>query len=247
MFEIGASLREARTRRGLSAADVQKGLRIREGYLTALEEERWDMLPGEAYAKGFLRSYAEFLGLNGNLYLDEYNSRFAHRDEEPFVPEGLAPKRGPRSSVLRTFVGILVLGAGVAGLAAWRLGGTSNTPRAAQTPTAAVSAAAAPATSVAKPKPTVAAPVATRPSFAVVTATGGRSWLSVRAHGPNGTLLFQGFLEQGMTKRFPLGSDVWVRMGRPDLLEIKVAGHVLTPQNANPANLLLTRTGARPA
>jgi Helix-turn-helix domain/RodZ C-terminal domain len=244
MFEIGASLREARTRRGLSAADVQKGLRIREGYLTALEEERWDMLPGEAYAKGFLRSYAEFLGLNGNLYLDEYNSRFAHRDEEPFVPEGLAPKRGPRNSVLRTFVGILVLGAGVAGLAAWRLGGDSTPTHAVRTPVTPVSAAAAP---VAKSKPVVAAPVTARPSFAVVTATGGRSWLSVRAHGPNGTLLFQGFLEQGMTKRFPLANGVWVRMGRPDLLEVKVAGHVLTPQNANPANLLLTRTGAQPA
>ena len=41
MFDIGASLREARTRRGLSSADVQKGIRIRERYLTALEEERW--------------------------------------------------------------------------------------------------------------------------------------------------------------------------------------------------------------
>jgi len=242
MFEIGASLREARNRRGLSAADVQKGLRIREGYLTALEEERWDMLPGEAYAKGFLRSYAEFLGLNGNLYIDEYNSRFAHRDEEPLVPEGVAPSRHPRSTVLRTLVGILVVGAAVAGLAAWRLGGTS-------TPTHAVrSAVTPPAPVVAKPKakPVAAAPATTAPVFAVVTAK-GRSWIAVRAHGPNGTLLFQGFLYQGMTKRFAVDHAVWLRMGRPDLLEVKVAGHVLTPQTANPANLLLTRRGAQPA
>ena len=75
MFAIGDSLREARTRRGLSPADVQKGIRIRERYLTALEEEKWELLPGEAYTKGFLRTYAEFLGLDGNLYVDEYNTR----------------------------------------------------------------------------------------------------------------------------------------------------------------------------
>ena len=106
MFAIGDSLHEARIRRGLSAADVQKGIRIRERYLTALEEERWELLPGEAYTKGFLRTYAEFLGLNGNLYIDEYNTRFAHHDEEPLlVPESLAvshrTRRGPRCTSCR--------------------------------------------------------------------------------------------------------------------------------------------------
>jgi cytoskeletal protein RodZ len=79
MFEIGPSLREARSRRGLSPADVHKATRIRERYLSALEEERWELLPGDAYAKGFLRTYAEFLGLDGQLYVDEYNARFARR------------------------------------------------------------------------------------------------------------------------------------------------------------------------
>ena len=90
MFQIGPSLREARTRRGFSPADVHKAVRIRERYLTALEEERWDMLPGDAYTKGFLRTYAEFLGLNGQLYIDEYNARIAQHEEEPLVPETIA-------------------------------------------------------------------------------------------------------------------------------------------------------------
>jgi cytoskeleton protein RodZ len=239
MFQIGDSLREARTRRGLSPADVHTGIRIRERYLTALEEERWDMLPGEAYTKGFLRTYAEFLGLNGNLYIDEYNARIAHRDEEPLVPEALAPKRA-RSSVLRTLVGILVLGAAVAGLAAWRLGGTSTPTHQTQPPASPVSAAAAPA--VSKPKPSAAA---TTPAFAVLKATRGRSWLQVRANGPNGTLLFQGFIDQGTTKRFALDQAVWMRLGRPDLLDLNVGGRLVTPHSANPANLILTRAGAK--
>ncbi|HET8895548.1 MAG TPA: RodZ domain-containing protein [Gaiellaceae bacterium] len=244
MFQIGASLREARTRRGLTAADVHKGIRIRERYLTALEEERWDMLPGEAYTKGFLRTYAEFLGLNGNLYIDEYNARIAHRDEEPLVPEAIAPSRKPRSSVLRTLVGILVLGAAVAGLAAWRLGGTSATPPPVNNGRVAhvVPASAAPV--AAKPKPKV---TATTPAFAVLKATRGRSWLQVRANGPNGQLLFQGFIEQGATKKLSLDHAVWVRLGRPDVLDLTLGGRTVTPHTANPANLILTRAGARAA
>ena len=48
MFEIGPSLREARKRRGLTSEDVQKAIRIRDRYLNALEEERWELLPGDA-------------------------------------------------------------------------------------------------------------------------------------------------------------------------------------------------------
>jgi cytoskeletal protein RodZ len=98
MFEIGATLREARTKRGLTAADVHRALRIRERYLSALEEERWQLLPGEAYAKGFLRTYAEFLGLDGRLYLDEYNARVSAHENAPFAP---GPRRaGGRCRIL---------------------------------------------------------------------------------------------------------------------------------------------------
>src|ERR1700748_1350196 len=67
MFEIGGSLREARLKRNLTPADVQKAIRIRDRYLQALEEERWELLPGDAYVKGFLRTYADYLGLDGSL------------------------------------------------------------------------------------------------------------------------------------------------------------------------------------
>src|SRR5215468_5684008 len=95
MFEIGGSLREARLKRNLTPADVQKAIRIRDRYLQALEEERWELLPGDAYVKGFLRTYADYLGLEGTLYVDEYNSRFAHPDEPTLVPERFE-RRGAR-------------------------------------------------------------------------------------------------------------------------------------------------------
>ena len=74
MFEIGSSLREARERRGLSYADVELGTKVRSRYIKALEDERFDILPGPTYTKGFLRAYADYLGLDGNLYIDEFNS-----------------------------------------------------------------------------------------------------------------------------------------------------------------------------
>jgi cytoskeletal protein RodZ len=124
MFEIGGSLREARLKRGLTPADVQKAIRIRDRYLQALEEERWELLPGDAYVKGFLRTYADYLGLDGSLYVDEYNARYAHPEEQPL----LVPERFARADARFGGVGILrpliVLGAIVAivaGLAAWQL------------------------------------------------------------------------------------------------------------------------------
>jgi hypothetical protein len=237
MFQIGASLREARNRRGLSPADVQKGLRIRERYLTALEEERWELLPGDAYIKGFLRTYAEFLGLNGTLYIDEYNSRFAHRDEA-LVPDSLAP-RTARRGVMRLLGVISVVGA-VAGLAAWQLGGS---PRTAAKPPAIGAEDAAAALPRAKPqaKPTPAPVAKARPVYAVLNAARGRSWIVVRVGSANGKVLYVGILEQGKTLRFGVTQNLWVRMGRPSQLDVRLAGRIVGGLPGRPANLLLTR------
>ncbi len=247
MFQIGDSLREARTRRGLSAADVQTGIRIRERYLMALEEEQWELLPGEAYTKGFLRTYAEFLGLDGELYIDEYNARLRSHDEEQPVPEVFAPRRGPSRTALRTLAGALVLAAAVAGLAAWRLAG-SSTPHVAQPPASGGPAAAAAPAPTVKTKPLAKSPTAPAvPAFAVIRAARGDCWLSVHAGGPHGALLFEGTLSQGSTKRFALTHAVWMRMGRPDVLDVRVGGRAVAGLPNGPANVLLSRTGARSA
>src|SRR3989454_10527342 len=84
MFEIGSSLREARTRRQIGVAQVEQATKIRGKYLRALEEEQFDVLPAQTYVKGFLRTYAEYLGLDGQLYVDEYNSRFVSGEDSEF-------------------------------------------------------------------------------------------------------------------------------------------------------------------
>src|SRR5437762_7422528 len=81
MFELGSSLREARRRRAIEFGQAEQATKIRGKYLRALEEERFDLLPSPTYVKGFLRTYAEYLGLDGQPYVDEYNSRFVSEDE----------------------------------------------------------------------------------------------------------------------------------------------------------------------
>src|SRR5919202_451623 len=76
MFEIGNSLREARLRQGLEYVDIEQQTKIRSKYLKALEDEQFEVLPAPTFVKGFLRNYADALGLDGQLYVDEYNSRF---------------------------------------------------------------------------------------------------------------------------------------------------------------------------
>src|ERR1700743_3569423 len=61
---VGQDLRAARLRRGDDLATVSKALKIRKDHLEALEEDRLDSLPGKTYAVGFVRTYAEYLGLD---------------------------------------------------------------------------------------------------------------------------------------------------------------------------------------
>jgi helix-turn-helix protein/uncharacterized protein DUF4115 len=232
MFEIGSSLREARTRRGLSPTDVHTAIRIRERYLTALEEERWAMLPGDAYTKGFLRTYADFLGLDGQLYVDEYNERIAVRDEETVAAE--PPRR--RSLPLRAIGAAVVVAAALGAVTAWRLGG--DHPQAgAGAPTPHI---------VHHTKEHVSKPVvAPKPTFTLVRAARDRSWLLIRIGGPNGRTIYQDTLEQGQTLKLGLAHALWMRMGRPYALDITVGRQLVTGLPADPANIVLTRDGVR--
>jgi cytoskeleton protein RodZ len=79
MTDIGPMLREARMHAGLDIDDVEERTKIRAKYLRALENEEWALLPGSAFTKGFLRSYADVVGLDGGLLVDEYKRQW----EEP--------------------------------------------------------------------------------------------------------------------------------------------------------------------
>jgi hypothetical protein len=69
---IGSDLRRARTRREIELSEVEAATRIRRRFLRAMEREEWDALPGGVYTRGFIRTYANFLGLDGERLADDY-------------------------------------------------------------------------------------------------------------------------------------------------------------------------------
>ncbi len=72
---VGATLREARNRRKIDLAEVEAATKIRVRYLRAMENEEWDLLPGDAYARGFVRTYAAFLGLDAERLAEQLRRR----------------------------------------------------------------------------------------------------------------------------------------------------------------------------
>jgi hypothetical protein len=81
--EIGQALREARMRQQIDMRDVEGATKIRAKYLRALENEEWEILPGPAYVRSFLRTYANFLSLDGDVLVDEYRRRYEEPEPQP--------------------------------------------------------------------------------------------------------------------------------------------------------------------
>jgi cytoskeleton protein RodZ len=247
MFEIGGSLREARLKRGLSPADVQKAIRIRDRYLQALEEERWELLPGDAYVKGFLRTYADFLGLDGSLYVDEYNNRFAHPEEAPLlVPQrfGRGEGRAHRVGLGRPLVAIGALVAIVAALAAWQLNGSGSPSAKKGAPTTTFVPPTTGSTTTKKKHHHAAPPPVVLPTRAVLVASRGSCWLEVRQGNASGALIYENTLQQGQTLPVKLTSGpVWMRVGDPPSLDIRLGGKLAHRLPTQPVNVVLSRSG----
>ena len=122
-MRIGQVLEQARSRAGLEITDIEDQTKIRAKYLRALESEDWGELPSSAYAKGFLRTYAQLLGLDAEALEAEYRRQVESELDEPSYPLGdqvleRRHRRGPMSRGRPRWVLVLVLllliGGGVA-------------------------------------------------------------------------------------------------------------------------------------
>jgi cytoskeletal protein RodZ len=251
MFEIGGSLREARLKRGLTPADVQKAIRIRDRYLQALEEERWELLPGDAYVKGFLRTYADYLGLDGSLYVDEYNARYAEHEEPLLVPERFARADGRFAGVgvLRPLLVLGAIVAIVAGVAAWQLSGSSGKKQGTPPPSVPTTTGSTTTTQHKKHKHKQQHHVAVAlPSRATLVAARGDSWLWVRSGSSVGPTVYEGTLLQGKTLPVNLkNGPVWIRIGDPPSLDVRLGGRLVHGLPTQAGNVLLTRRGLKTA
>jgi cytoskeleton protein RodZ len=105
---IGATLREARNRRKVDLSEVEAAIKIRIRYLQAMENEEWDALPGGAYTRGFIRTYASYLGLDGERLADDYRRSTAPPGGER-APKRVEPvPMGARGGRPRISGGVLI-------------------------------------------------------------------------------------------------------------------------------------------
>lgn len=211
MFDIGSSLREARQRQNLDFPELEERTKIRPKYLRALEDERFDLLPAPTYVRGFLRSYAEALGLDGQPFVDEYNSRFTVGEDDAPLRARRMPEprreRAPRESRIAAvaLAAIVVVTALV--IAAWKFGGPDGeqVPGLATTPTTAST----------QPRGT---------AHLVVRASDGGSWMEVRAGSSSGKLIYSGTLEKGQRKSFD-GRSLQLALAKPQNVVVRVNGN----------------------
>ena len=212
MFEIGTSLREARLRQGFDLARVENDTKIRAKYLQGLEDERFEVLPSETYVKGFLRTYAEYLGLDGQLYVDEFNTRFA--TSEVLFPSAPPPPSRARRASESSFVVVALAGivaVGVLVVVAFTLGSDqTDDPRTDLGRAPATAPQAAPPAPT--PAPAPAAPAAAKTAKLGLTAARGDCWVAVRRGAPDGELLFSGTMSRGTTQRFT-AKRLWLEFG----------------------------------
>lgn len=216
MFEIGNTLREARLRRALDITDCESATKIRGKYLRALEEEQFEVLPGPTYVKGFLRTYAEYLELDGRLVLDEYESRFS-RPEHPYHPDGDPGKR--RAKRRRNREGrVLLVASTLVLLASVGLWVGFADDRSAGLP-----------------------PPEARPLTAVFSTAGTKAtYVEVRQDGPEGEELFTpGDLDPGNAKTVQATAPIWVHVGDGSGLRLVIDGRtVKTPSGRSEFRVL---------
>jgi cytoskeleton protein RodZ len=217
VFEIGNSLREARLRQQLDFPELEQATKIRSRYLRALEDEQFDALPAETYVKGFLRAYADHLGLDGQLYVDEYNSRYVVGEDEPVArprrsQAGSSQRRVESRVVVAALAGIVALTALV--ILAWKFGGSNDRsaiPNLDDNRTPVTQKSTQRATS----------------AHLVLRAVRGGCRLEVYRNSANGKLLWAGTLEPGKQAISLWGKRMWVHAGAPRNLDVTLNGRRL--------------------
>jgi cytoskeletal protein RodZ len=111
---IGATLRGKREEKGITLEEAQENTFILKRYLEAIEEEKWNELPGKAYTIGYLKTYCRFLGLNPEPIIASFkerekSERKIHQDFQKKPRSGVAGSK--KMQMVRTFLFVCVVAA----------------------------------------------------------------------------------------------------------------------------------------
>jgi cytoskeletal protein RodZ len=232
---VGEILRAEREKQGKTVKDIERGTSIRALYIQAIEDGRYEVLPGEVYLKGFIRNYASYLGLNAQQVLAVYReSQSPQPAQEPAAAKPAAtrssasdkqPNGGRKSSVWRWLIAMVVIA--IAAGAAWAAMNYLNPPaptKPAPTPQAQVQPApppAAPAKPPAQaPTPAPAPAPATRPIVVQAKYT-AECWTLVTADGRE---VYEGIPRPGETLTWNADRAMTLQIGNAAGIELTYNG-----------------------
>lgn len=219
---LGRRLREAREARGLSLSDVAEQVRIRSLYLAAIEEEDWKAVGAPVYVRGFLRTYARFLGIDPEEAVGEFNrtqpaSTPAGSPSHERKSAGESSRRGGILIVVAAVVAVLLVAFVVYNeltMRAQQNGGAQVAAQPSDTPSAASPSEEPSPTPVPSPTPAYGG----ANSLALVLSA--PSWLRVTV---DGNVSMEGTFPAGTAKTFH-GKNARVRIGNAGGVEIYVDG-----------------------
>lgn len=258
MGSIGETLRTEREKQGFTLADIQMQTKIRSRYLEALENEDFSVIPGDVYVKGFIKNYAQALGLDGQKLADEYSRLIQPKEQDD---EALAPvsrkvtaSQAPMRPVLPKPVAFVCIGALVLALAVYgviqflpSLEAMLATPEPAPTPPVSGNPAPAvspmPAPMEPKPEPIVSLVKVEgdttfytgsgKPLTLRLTTLDGRCWVRVKLDDDRVEEFTMNANEQRI---FTADKAVWVRLGNPLAVKMTINEVPVETKEKDPHN-----------
>jgi len=94
MKTVGSILKEARTARNITLAQTEEATKIRLKFLKAIESDDYSGLPSLSYAKGFVKNYSEYLGLDSSMVLAFFRRQTAEVTRSSLLPKGVSEPLG---------------------------------------------------------------------------------------------------------------------------------------------------------
>lgn len=213
---IGSALREAREEQGRELSEAAAATSMRAAQVEALEEDRWEQFGGDVYAKGFLKTYAVWLGLDPDPLLEKYRRYVQHDAMDPLALTAGPVTGEPRSEVptwLLRFgaaLGVIALAVGLVNLVQSKSPDPADPdlPAAAPDPVVTPSASTDP-DDAGSPSPEPS-PSPTFDGVELTLAFEASSWVSVTV---DGQARQEGLFEEGDVLDLQADEEVVVRLG----------------------------------
>jgi cytoskeletal protein RodZ len=237
MTNFGASFKKARESKGISLDQIAKHTRISTRFLTAIENEEFQLLPGGVFNRGFVRSFAEAVGLDPDQAVADYERMVSVREPSDTLTSA-AP--GPVKAGRHLYpiaVGILAIAIAVFYVVTRDSGRNAEAPATPAGPTQAVTTAALvePAPAPAEPAPSESSPAVaavTSPSNSALGLTldieaREKTWIKVTSDG--NSVNAGEVLEPGMIRKFTAENSINISIGNAAGLSLKINDMPLKP------------------